>query len=162
VTEPGQWRLHPVSEMVASSRWPAVPSFVYADTQPLPVPAVSDSDLHQGQLIFSSALKPRRLARGEVPLPHAAPWPRQWSLLPPDATSMLPVPSRDVFQIPEQAHARINALVPLPRQADASTNDRAGPDMALRQVALDGGGLRRRLFAPVAQMAPARIDILAR
>ena len=54
-TEPGQWRLHPVSEMVASSRWPAVPSFVYADTQPLPVPAVSDSDLHQGQLMLSSA-----------------------------------------------------------------------------------------------------------
>jgi len=161
-TEPGEWRLHPVSETVAISRWPAVPSFVYADTPPLPAPAVSDSDLYQGQLALTSPLKPRRLARGEVPLPQAAPWPRQWSLLSPNAVNTLPVPARNVFQIPEKTHASIAALVPLPRHADASTNGRAEKDPAVRQIVLDGGGLRRRLFAPVAQIYPARNDVLAR
>jgi peptidoglycan/xylan/chitin deacetylase (PgdA/CDA1 family) len=161
-TEPGEWRLHPVSETVAISRWPAVPSFVYADTQPLPAPAVSDSDLYQGQLALTSPMKPRRLARGEVPLPQAAPWPRQWSLLAPNAVNTLPVPARNVFQIPEKTHASIAALVPLPRHADASTNGRAEKDPAVRQIVLDGGGLRRRLFAPVAQIYPARNDVLAR
>ena len=161
-TEPGQWRLHPVSETVAISHWPKVPSFVYADTQPLPGPAVSDSELHQGELMLLSPSRPRRLTRGEVPLPQTAPWPRQWSLLAPDAVSTLPVPARDVFQIPEKTPASIAALVPLPRQADASTNGRAELDPAVRQIMLDGGGLRRRLFAPVAQMTPMRSDILAR
>jgi len=161
-TEPGQWRLHPVSETVAISRWPVVPSFVYADTPPLPAPAVSDSDLYQGRLVLTSAAKPRRLARGEVPLPQAAPWPRQLSLLSPDAVNTLPVPARNVFQIPEKTHAGIDALVPLPRHADASSNGRADMDPAVRQIMLDGGGLRRRLFAPVAQIHPMRNDILAR
>jgi peptidoglycan/xylan/chitin deacetylase (PgdA/CDA1 family) len=162
VTEPRQWRLHPISEMVAIARWPAVPTFVYAEIPPLPAPAISDSDLYRGQLALSSPLKPRRLARGEVPLPQTAPWPRQWSLLAPDSVSTLPVPARDVFRIPEKTHASIDALVPLPRHADASANARAEIDPAMRQIMLDGGGLRRRLFAPVAQIYPARVDILAR
>jgi peptidoglycan/xylan/chitin deacetylase (PgdA/CDA1 family) len=161
-TEPGQWRLHPVSESVAISRWPAVPSFVYADTSALPAPAFSDSDLHQGQLVLASAVKSRRMARGEVPLPQSAPWPRQWSQLSPDASSTLPVPARNVFQIPEKTHASIDAMLPLTRHADASANARAELDPAVRQIMLDGGGLRRRLFAPVAQISSTRNTVTAR
>ena len=150
------------SETVAISRWPAVPNFVFADTSLLPAPALSDFDLHQAQLVFTSPAKPRRMARGEVPLPQSAPWPRQWSLLSMDAGSTLPVPARSVFQIPEKTHAQ-----PLTRccrgRTNASANARA--DTRSRRAsdhARSGGGLRRRLFAPVAQVTPVRNNILTR
>src|SRR3954462_12072484 len=41
-TEPQQWQLHPISESVATSRWPKIPSFVFAGATTLPAPALSD------------------------------------------------------------------------------------------------------------------------
>src|SRR3954447_24802428 len=41
-TEPQQWQLHPISENVATSRWPKIPNFVFAGTETLAAPAVSD------------------------------------------------------------------------------------------------------------------------
>src|SRR5712672_1812899 len=43
-TEPQQWQLNPASEMVATSRWPKIPNFVYASATALPAPALSDFD----------------------------------------------------------------------------------------------------------------------
>jgi len=43
-TEPEQWQLNPASEMVATSRWPKIPNFVYATAAALPAPARSDRD----------------------------------------------------------------------------------------------------------------------
>src|ERR1700675_1403758 len=45
-TDPQQWQLHPTSETVAISHWPKIPNFVFAATDPLPAPALSDSYWH--------------------------------------------------------------------------------------------------------------------
>lgn len=160
-TEPGQWRLHPVSETVAISHWPAVPRFVYAETAPLPAPSVSESELLQSELALSSPPRARRVGRGEVPMPQAAPWPRQWSLISTDGATELPVPARDVFRLPETSHAGLTVMVPLPRQAQATPPAPAELTPA-PQFTLDGGGLRRRLFAPVAQALSPRAQVIAR
>src|ERR1043166_6496370 len=43
-TEPREWQLHPASEMVATSRWPKIPRFVFASSAMLPAPAAPDPD----------------------------------------------------------------------------------------------------------------------
>src|SRR3981189_3540756 len=42
-TEPQQWQLHPPSETVAISHWAKIPNFVFAKTDTLSAPALSDS-----------------------------------------------------------------------------------------------------------------------
>src|SRR6185437_13290827 len=78
-TDPQDWQLHPTLETVAISHWPKVPSFSFASTDALPAPAISDSDLHDGQLVLLPEAfdRSRRFVRGAVPLPEAPPWPRQ-------------------------------------------------------------------------------------
>src|SRR3954447_4820326 len=77
-TEPQQWQLHPISENVAISHWPKIPNFVFAGTEALAAPAMADSDWRDGRLVSlpESFERPRRFARGAVPLPQQAPWPR--------------------------------------------------------------------------------------
>src|SRR3954469_6627078 len=41
-TEPREWQLHPVSEMLAIARWPKIPGFVFANTDTLPAPAAPE------------------------------------------------------------------------------------------------------------------------
>src|SRR3954465_5003248 len=48
-TEPREWQLHPVSQMVAIARWPKVPSFVFARVGILPAPAAPESDWRAGK-----------------------------------------------------------------------------------------------------------------
>jgi peptidoglycan/xylan/chitin deacetylase (PgdA/CDA1 family) len=99
-TEPQQWQLHPISENVATSHWPKVPSFGSPDTPMLPAPMMSGEALQDSLLLLPEPFE--RVARGSVPLPPEAPWPR----LPPLALSgdrlTLPVPEEDIFQIPER------------------------------------------------------------
>src|SRR5947209_5524716 len=47
-TEPQEWQLHPVSEMVAIARWPKIPAFVFAGTPTLPAPALPELDWRSG------------------------------------------------------------------------------------------------------------------
>jgi peptidoglycan/xylan/chitin deacetylase (PgdA/CDA1 family) len=101
-TEPQQWQLHPVSENVAISHWPKIPNFVFASTETLPAPAMSDSDWRDGGLV-SLPESSRRLARGTVPLPQQAPWPRQSPLAAAGSTITLPVPAKDIFEIQEKS-----------------------------------------------------------
>ncbi|MDE2376873.1 polysaccharide deacetylase family protein [Bradyrhizobium sp.] len=81
-TEPTEWLLHPQSESVPVARWPKIPNFVFAQGEPLPAPALADLN---AELPRQPAL-PRRSA-GEA-----------------DAAA-LPVPGRDVFEIPEKSLA---------------------------------------------------------
>jgi peptidoglycan-N-acetylglucosamine deacetylase len=101
-TEPQQWQLHPTSETVAISHWPKIPNFVYASAETLPAPAASD--WYDGRLASppDSFERPRRLARGAVPLPQQAPWPRLSPLAAADSTITLPVPAKDIFEIQEK------------------------------------------------------------
>jgi peptidoglycan/xylan/chitin deacetylase (PgdA/CDA1 family) len=77
-TEPQQWRSRPLPENVASSHWPRIPHFVFAGSQMLPGPWLSDSYWND-----------------EWP-PQHAPWPRPLPLL--DAVNALPVPGQSVFE----------------------------------------------------------------
>ncbi|HEY0330838.1 MAG TPA: polysaccharide deacetylase family protein [Rhodopseudomonas sp.] len=147
-TEPGQWRLHPITETVATSHWPKIPNFVFANAQMLPAPMLSESDMHDGRVVVPDRGRPRRLARGAVPLPEAAPWPRQWAQ-PAGAATDMPVPAREVFQIPESVHADITALTAMARHAEQTAP--ATPleaDALMRLNRLGGGGLQRRLALP--------------
>jgi peptidoglycan/xylan/chitin deacetylase (PgdA/CDA1 family) len=81
-TEPVQWQLRPPTESVPIARWPRVPSFVFARSETLPAPALADLNAE---------------------LPPRTPSPRQIVALANAAT--LPVPSRDLFDIPEKSLA---------------------------------------------------------
>jgi peptidoglycan/xylan/chitin deacetylase (PgdA/CDA1 family) len=103
-TEPEQWQMHPPSEDKAIARWPKLPNFIYAQTDVLPAPAASDFD--PGEASLSLALGSAARQRG-VPLQRQAPWPRPSDLQVATAGASLPVPSANVFDIPEKARAAI-------------------------------------------------------
>src|SRR3954453_809734 len=132
-TEPQQWKLHPISEHVAISHWPKNPNFVFAGAETFAAPAMSDSDWRDGRLVSlpESFERPRRLARGAVPLPQRAPWPRLTPQQAANAAISLPVPAKDIFEIQEKsalatqqptvapAHHAERAQGPIGNEADA-------------------------------------------
>jgi peptidoglycan/xylan/chitin deacetylase (PgdA/CDA1 family) len=103
-TEPEQWQLHPTSEDKPVARWPKLPNFIYADTDMLPAPAASDFDLSEASLALALDPKNRVRQRG---VPVQTSWPQLAALQVASATTTLPVPAADVFDIPEQARAAI-------------------------------------------------------
>jgi peptidoglycan/xylan/chitin deacetylase (PgdA/CDA1 family) len=117
-TEPQQWQLHPVSENVAISHWPKIPNFVFASVETLPAPAVSD--WYDRRLSLPESFeRPRRLARGAVPLPQQAPWPRLTPQQAASAAITLPVPAKDIFEILEKSTAPTQlAVVPSAHHAE--------------------------------------------
>ena len=125
-TEPQQWQLHPISENVAISHWPKIPNFVFASAEMPSVPAASD--WYGGRL--ASFEHPRPLARGAIPLPQQAPWPRLTAQQA-AAAIILPVPGKGIFEIQEKsaattqqaavssAHHAERAQAPVGNEADA-------------------------------------------
>jgi peptidoglycan/xylan/chitin deacetylase (PgdA/CDA1 family) len=78
-TTPVEWLMHPPTETVPIARWPAVPNFVFTQTQTLPAPSLADLNAQTGH----QPLLPRRtMAQANV-------------------AATLPVPDRDLFAIPE-------------------------------------------------------------
>jgi peptidoglycan/xylan/chitin deacetylase (PgdA/CDA1 family) len=109
-TEPRQWQLHPAPEMVvATSRWPKVPRFVFVGATGLPAPALSSLDWRNTDL----GARAQRPARG-VPLPRATPWPRQTALSASEAFAALPVPAASIFRMPEPTRVTMQAQAPTP------------------------------------------------
>jgi len=95
-TDPQQWRLHPTSEEVATSRWPKAPNFVFTQHEALPAPLLTDAYWNDiGALGHGQAR-----SRG-IPLPRQAPWPRQVQLASSEASAVLPVPAASVFDVEE-------------------------------------------------------------
>jgi peptidoglycan/xylan/chitin deacetylase (PgdA/CDA1 family) len=118
-TSPKEWQAHPASGVVASAHWPRVPRFRFANTDALPAPAFSDSDLHDGKLFllpeaFSAS---RRFVRGTVPVPQESPWPRQQAAIEGPAADSFPVPAQNIFVIPEKSAAPLKAAIALPHRA---------------------------------------------
>src|SRR6195256_1466379 len=105
-SEPQQWQLHPPSETVAISRWPKIPAFVFAETDLLAAPALSNLDWRDADLAYRA-----RLLRA-VPLPQEALWPRPSQLSQAGAPIALPIPAASIFEIPEAARVTMLAAVP--------------------------------------------------
>jgi len=161
-TEPQQWQLHPTSETVAIAHWPNVPGFSFVAVNTLPAPALSDSDHAAWAGPFD---RPKRLGRGEVPLPQPAFWPRQTPIRAAGNMPTLPVPAKDIFQIPEDNHAAAKAL--------AAALYRAGPmtaapgkhaDNAADLMSLDVSAAKRPIpgSVPVTETGLQRGPVVAR
>ncbi|HVV43077.1 MAG TPA: polysaccharide deacetylase family protein [Nitrobacter sp.] len=146
-TDPQDWRMHPVTETVAISHWPKVPSFAYADTEPLPAPAVSDSDVHDGKLILlpEDFARSRRFVRGAVPLPEEPPWPREISTPASAAGNLLPIPEQALFSIPEKSAVTFSVLKPLPHHADAAAPAMPTIDEIARLISIDASAAKRTI-----------------
>ena len=117
-TEPQDWQLHPPSENVATSHWPKIPNFVFADAGTLPAPALSDLDWGDGRSMTLAEDRAGRIGHG-VPVPRPAPWPRQSPLQPETeaAAQALPVPALSVFEIKEGLRAATRGLARRAEQA---------------------------------------------
>jgi peptidoglycan/xylan/chitin deacetylase (PgdA/CDA1 family) len=162
-TDPQQWQLHPTSETVAISRWPKIPNFVFAGTETLPAPALSDSDWRDGRpSLPQSSERPRRLARGSIPLPQQAPWPRPAPLQTSTAIT-LPVPAKNVFEIQERsnAHAVIRSAQHAERLAVPAGN---GPDAIAKPISIDAVAARRMIpgSVPVTEPGLKPVPLTAR
>ncbi|WP_414644642.1 polysaccharide deacetylase family protein [Bradyrhizobium sp.] len=129
-TEPQQWQPHPISETVATSRWPKIPGFVFTSAETLPAPAVSDSDRREGMLVSlpESFERPGRLAHGGIPLPPRAPWPSLSPLAAGAARTPLPVPGKDIFEIQERSSAAAQQAVVSSAHHAERTHAPAGND----------------------------------
>ncbi|WP_426615548.1 polysaccharide deacetylase family protein [Bradyrhizobium sp. McL0616] len=74
-----EWLLHPPTETTPIARWPAVPNFVFTQTERLPAPGLADLN---AQTAHQSLLPRKTMAQADV-------------------AATLPVPGRDLFVIPE-------------------------------------------------------------
>ena len=120
-TDPQDWKFNPPSESVPIARWPKIPNFVYAETDILAAPELSDFDSPDGKLLLS----PQPFARarhGGVPLPPEPPWPRLPEMPLQTASITLPAPAESLVTVPPDAHAafRVN---PAPRVVVADADD---------------------------------------
>src|SRR5215217_1064553 len=108
-TDPSQWQMHPVSEQVATSRWPKIPNFAYTATSALPAPALADADWRNTAPADRAA---RRALRDAL-------WSRQVTLAldPPK----LPMPAASVFNLPESIRVTMLYSPPSARKAEPTT-----------------------------------------
>src|SRR5712671_1864014 len=109
-TEPQQWQLNPASEMVATSRWPKIPNFVYATAAALPAPSLANVDWTN----TAPADRAQRRAWRD------AQWSRHVTLVLDQPA--LPVPAANVFKLPESVRVTMLYSPPHspPRVAEAA------------------------------------------
>jgi len=103
-TEPEQWLTHPSAAAVAALTWRKIPNFVFAETVPLPAPALSDFNSPDGGLLLFAEPFDRARLHG-VPLPREAPWPRPSALAAGNSVAELPAPDASLFAFPDKAAA---------------------------------------------------------
>ncbi|MGP9811172.1 polysaccharide deacetylase family protein [Rhodopseudomonas sp. NSM] len=153
-TLPSQWRLHPVTEHVAISHWPKVPSFSFASAAMLPGPSIADLGLDIGRVTepFDGL---RHLARGQVPLPKPAPWPRQRPAASFANSIAFPIPAEALFSIPEKSQPAIRAMVRIP--AHRASRD-AAPQTAQSELRSTEIGAAARPISGSAAIAPAALQ----
>jgi peptidoglycan/xylan/chitin deacetylase (PgdA/CDA1 family) len=141
-TEPNEWQMHPISETVATSRWPKVPSFNYAHDQMLSVPEIAAAD--QLRLLTEKF----ELRNGNfVPLKRDAPWPREALLQTMPGAVSFPVPAKTLFEIAEKRRGKIiKAMVTLPHHAQqVSPDPSGGKTVAERLTSIDASASRRTI-----------------
>ena len=104
-TERQQWRLHPLSDPVASAPWSVVPNFVLVQHAMLPAPLVTDSYWNDIKLLDKA-----QTPGSSTPLPRPALWPRQLPLASINMASALPVPAPSVFDAAEGWRMMLRAM----------------------------------------------------
>jgi peptidoglycan/xylan/chitin deacetylase (PgdA/CDA1 family) len=122
--DPKQWRLDPAPELVAASTWPKIPTFVFAQHAPLPVPLLTDS--YWNDIKIHDRSQPRGAG---IPLPRQAPWPRLGQFAPIDAATVMPVPAASVFAVEEGVQAAmmgVKTVRPTGRRVAVATAERPG------------------------------------
>jgi peptidoglycan/xylan/chitin deacetylase (PgdA/CDA1 family) len=155
-TDPQDWKFNPPSESVPIAHWPKVPDFVFAETDTLAAPTLSDFNSPDGKLLLSSEPLARARNRGAVPLPQEPPWPRAPEMTVQTAAVTLPVPAEALFTVPDDAHAAFR-VTPPPRVAvadDEDDDDR--PKRASRGRGPSRHAERGRGRARIAHVAPVR------
>jgi hypothetical protein len=135
-TDPQEWQHYPVSENVAISRWPKIPSFAFRDTGSLPAPAMSELDWPQVQALSLAEEDRGLLRRG---LPVRLPWPRSLSLETAQAGTVLPVPDESIFRIREGLRAASRGLTS-PRRAEKTGLDHPPTSRHARHLPSTVGG----------------------
>jgi peptidoglycan/xylan/chitin deacetylase (PgdA/CDA1 family) len=154
-TDPQDWKFNPPSESVPIARWPKVPEFVFAETDTLAAPALSDFNSPDGKLLLSSEPFARARTRGAVPLPQEPPWPRAPDITVQTSAENLPVPAEALFAVPEDAHAAFR-VAPPSRAAIAVADEEDRPKRASRGRGSQKYAERGRGRARIAHVAPAR------
>jgi peptidoglycan/xylan/chitin deacetylase (PgdA/CDA1 family) len=111
-TDPSQWQMHPLTEQVATSRWPRLSTFAYATNATLPAPGLSNLDWRD---TAPAERTQRRALREEL-------WSRQVTIAldPPK----LPVPAASVFRLPESIRVTMLYSPPSPPKAEPAAPER--------------------------------------
>lgn len=153
-TDPQQWRQYPTSELIATSRWPKIPSFVFAEHDLLPAPVLTDSHWND------TRLRDRPQARSRsIPLPREAPWPRQVQLASNDVASALPAPAASVFEVEEGlgvAMLGVNLARPAERSVAAEADQNKPEPTAKRKGKRQAAVARARGRRVAATPPPAQ------
>lgn len=143
-TEPQQWQLNPASELVATSRWPKIPNFVYAANATVPAPALA------GDLGWQDTAPKDRAQRRAW---RDAQWSRQVTLVLDHPA--LPVPAASVFKLPESI--RVTMLYSPPSARPLERTAEAGEIQAPAKPAARAGKSRRPVrAAAIRQPASAK------
>jgi peptidoglycan/xylan/chitin deacetylase (PgdA/CDA1 family) len=122
-TEPLQWLLHPPSENIATSRWPKIPNFVFAQTATLAVPQLTEAWWNDGAVLGGMFDRAKRGARG-VPMPREAQWPRQVEIST-AGVATLPVPAAGVFEVTEGLQTAMRGVASSARRVEQASLARA-------------------------------------
>ena len=148
-TDPSQWQLHPVSEQVATSRWPKIPNFVYTTTAALPAPALADSEWRN----TAPADRAQRRAMRD------AMWSRHVTLVL-DGPA-LSVPAANVFKLPEPARVTMLYSPPSARKPERTEQAAREIEAPAKQASARTGKSRRQIRA-TASRQPASAKHAAR
>jgi peptidoglycan/xylan/chitin deacetylase (PgdA/CDA1 family) len=115
-TQPWQWQIRPRTDSVAVARWPRVPRFRFTQSETLPGPALSDSEMQGGKLLeldLPLSIHQLRTRHGVVAWPLHTSQPQQMVLH--ASGNALPVPSPSVFAMPEKVVAMNYGVTPMRR-----------------------------------------------
>jgi hypothetical protein len=145
-TEPQQWQLHPPSETVAISHWPKIPNFIFAGTDALPVPTVSDSYWNDDWPTLQAKPLDRARRRADaVSPPRDALWPRQMTLRFASAATALPVPAQGLFELKDQPWAAARAAARSSGRGERATSTERETDHRAKLRSTDAGASRRAI-----------------
>ena len=154
-TDPQEWKFNPTSESVPIARWPKVPDFVFAETDTLAAPALSDINSPDGKLLLSSEPLARARNRGAVPLPQEPPWPRAADIAVQTAAETCRCRRKPCSRCPRTRMPRSASRLRARRLAVADDEDDR-PRRASRGRGSQKYAERGRGRARIAHVAPAR------